>query len=65
MKSLKLQSFGVVEMNAEEMKESNGGAFWSVLWPIVSVYVLWEAAQNPKAHTDALKKGWNSVPHQF
>lgn len=31
MKNLNLNSYGVQEMNAEEMRENNGGLFWEAL----------------------------------
>jgi len=51
-----LETMGVQEMNAEEMKEENGG-----IWQYVVAYILIEALINPSAHIQAFKDGYNSI----
>lgn len=57
MKNFDLNSMGVHEMKAFEMKETDGG-FWWVL-ELVCAYVIVEACCNPEAHIKAFKEGWD------
>ena len=61
MKNLKLENFGVQELDAKEIVQTDGGNPW---WAVISGYIIWEIVTNPKAHAKAAA-GWNSVPHQF
>ena len=53
---LNLNACGVSEISEREMKEVNGGVWWSV----IVAYILLEALVNPTAHCNALVEGFNS-----
>lgn len=54
MKKLDLNSMGVQEMNALEMREADGGWFLALVFG----YVILEACLNPEEHINAFKQGW-------
>lgn len=39
MKKLNLESFGVLEMNAEEVNELNGGALWGIVKEVAGAII--------------------------
>lgn len=54
---MKTTEFEVRNLNENELKEINGGAWW----PFIVGYILVEAALNPTAHINALVEGYNSA----
>ena len=61
MKNLDLNGYGVLEMNAEEMKLTEGGGPILALVLLVASYYALEVVGNPEAHLKAAKDGWNSL----
>ncbi len=59
MKNLILNDFGVQEMNAEEMRETDGGKFWGPLF--LGAFVAELIFDGPKQCWEDFKAGFNSV----
>jgi hypothetical protein len=60
MKTIELDNYEVQEMNASELKETDGG-FVIPLLVAVGVYMAYEIAANPRASAKAFMDGWNSI----
>jgi hypothetical protein len=57
---MNLENLNLVELNAQETRETEGGnapGFWGI-W---GLYMLYEVAGNPRAHYDAFMRGFNST----
>ncbi len=63
MKSLELQKFGVVEMNAEEMREVDGG-WWPVIRGIITAFrvVQYLSSGNTEVHGSELRDNTYVAP---
>ena len=59
MKNLDLNKYGVQEMNAAEMRETEGGFLW--LLEAIAIGVLVDAILSGSASIDSLKKGYQST----
>ena len=55
MRNLDFSLISVQELDAFEMKDTDGG--W--IWPLVFGYIVLQACLNPQAHIDAFKEGWD------
>jgi hypothetical protein len=56
MKKLDFILIGVQELDALEMKETDGGLYW--LFELACAYIIVEACCNPTAHINAFREGW-------
>jgi len=52
-----LENYGVQEMNAEEIRETDGGSIWVVLGVIASVIAIGAAID---AAAEEFIEGWNN-----
>lgn len=52
---MNLQNLNLVELNAQEVQEVEGG----YVWALYGIYMLYEVAGNPKAHWNAFVDGFN------
>ncbi|MCL1671777.1 hypothetical protein [Elizabethkingia ursingii] len=50
-----LQKLNLVELNAQELKETEGG--WII--PFIVGALVSDALMNPRGSWEAIKKGWN------
>ncbi len=55
---MNLENLGLVELNAQEKQEVEGGVFWikAALW--VAGGLAWDICSNPSASWAALKAGY-------
>ena len=58
---MNLDNLNLVELNAQEIQEVDGGVKPPSFWAVYGLYLLVEAAGSPKAHYDAFMKGFNSA----
>jgi len=61
MKNLDLNKYGVQEMNAEEMKKTDGGLWWVGLGVGILSALAWDIISNPKQSSAAVRRGFDSV----
>lgn len=52
---MNLENLNLVELNAQEVQEVDGGILWAI-----AAYLLWETIGNPRASYDAFMRGYNS-----
>ncbi len=50
-----LENYGVLEMNAKEIKKTDGGLLLAIF-----LYIAWETLGNPSASNDAARAGWEA-----
>lgn len=58
MKNLNLNDFGVQEMNAEEMRKTDGGLFWEAL----AIALIISAIDNFGDIREGFADGYNGTP---
>jgi len=57
MKTLELNAYCVQEMNAEEMRETEGG-FWQAILAGVTIYLIISSIENPSSFAAGFKAAY-------
>jgi hypothetical protein len=63
---MNLENLNLVELNAQEVQETEGGKKFGLLsWGGLGVWYLLEWINNPVAHSKALSEGYNTKTHAW
>ena len=57
MKNLDLNGFGIQEMNAEEMRLTEGGFPWVAIGIFIAQGIIWDTINDIEGSANSFKKG--------